>query len=41
MNAEVFWGGRLVGYLRNIVIDQPYYHGEWISTGDPDFEQVY
>jgi hypothetical protein len=41
MDAEVYWEGRLVGHLREIVIDQPYYHGVWTPTGDPVFEQAY
>jgi hypothetical protein len=41
MDAEVYWEGRLIGHLRNIVIDQPYYHGEWTPTGDPDFKRAY
>jgi len=41
MDAEVHWEGRLVGYLRDVTLDQPYYHGDWSSAGDPAFEQAY
>ncbi len=41
MDAEVYWNGRLVGYLRNLVIDQPHYHGDWSSCGDAGFERAY
>jgi hypothetical protein len=41
LDAEVYWEGRLVGYLRGIVIDQPLYRGAWIPTGDSEFEQAY
>jgi hypothetical protein len=27
MDAEVYWDGRLIGRLSNIVIEQPYYFG--------------
>jgi hypothetical protein len=37
----VYWDGRLVGHLRDIVLDQPYYHGAWTSTGDSDFERAF
>jgi hypothetical protein len=41
VDAEVYWEGRLVGYLRGVVVDQPYYHGEWESTWDPAFERAF
>jgi hypothetical protein len=41
MDAEVYWNGRLVGYLRDVRVDQPYYHGAWQSAGDPDFEREF
>ena len=41
MDAEVYWEGRLVGYLRGVVVDQPYYHGEWESAWDPAFERAF
>jgi hypothetical protein len=41
MDADVYWEGRLVGRLRNLVIDQPYYLGEWFPSGDVEFEQAY
>lgn len=37
MNAEVFWEGRPVGLLRNVVVDQPYYRGEWEPADTPEF----
>jgi hypothetical protein len=41
MDADVFWNGRLIGHLRNVVIDQPYYLGDWTSIQDPEFEQAF
>jgi hypothetical protein len=41
MDAEVYWHFRLVGYLRGVKVDQPYYHGEWIPVGDTEFEQEF
>src|SRR5262245_17026379 len=41
MDAEVYWDGRLVGHFRNIIIDQPYFHGNWFPSGDTDFERGY
>lgn len=41
MDAEVYWEGRLIGRLSNVVIDQPYYQGTWTPTGDPEFERAY
>ena len=41
MHAEVYWDGRLIGHLRHIVIDQPYYHGDWSPSGDAGFERAY
>jgi hypothetical protein len=41
MDAEVYWNGHLVGYLRDVRVDQPYYHGEWQSAGDPRFEREF
>jgi hypothetical protein len=41
MDAEVYWDGRLVGHLRDVMIDQPYYHGNWSPSGDTGFERAY
>ena len=41
MDAEVYWDGRLIGHLRNIVIDQPCYLGDWVPTGDAGFERAF
>ena len=41
MDAEVYWEGRLIGRLCNIVIDQPHYQGVWTPTGEPEFERAY
>jgi hypothetical protein len=38
VDAEVDWDGRFVGHLRNVVIDQPYYRGEWTPAGVPEFD---
>jgi hypothetical protein len=40
MDAEVFWEGRRVGVLRAVKVDQPYYHGEWVPSDDPEFAAV-
>ena len=37
MDAEVYWSGRQVGVLRNVVVDQPYYLGEWVPADVPEF----
>jgi hypothetical protein len=39
MDADVFWEDRLVGHLRDIMIDQPYYRAAWSSAGDQEFEK--
>lgn len=41
MDAEVYWNGNLIGHLRDIVIDQPYYLGNWTSTGNTEFTNAY
>jgi hypothetical protein len=41
VDGEVYWEGRLVGHLRDIVIDQPYYRGEWCPASDPAFERAF
>jgi hypothetical protein len=41
VDAEVYWDGRLIGHLRGVAVDQPYYHGAWVPAGDPGFEQAY
>jgi hypothetical protein len=41
MDAEVYWDGRLIGRFRNIVIEQPYYLGDWVSAGDAGFERAF
>ena len=41
MDADVYWDGRLIGHLRNIVIDQPYYRGDWAPAGDAGFERAF
>jgi hypothetical protein len=40
-DAHVYWDGRLIGLLRNIVIDQPYYHSDWFPSGDAESVQAY
>ena len=37
MDADVYWLGRHVGLLREVVADQPYYLGEWVPVDDPQF----
>ena len=37
MDAEVYWQDRIVGVLRGVRVDQPYYQGEWIPSDDPEF----
>jgi hypothetical protein len=37
MDAEVYWQDRRVGVLRGVRVDQPYYHGEWAPSDDPEF----
>jgi hypothetical protein len=37
MDAEVYWEGRRVGLLRDVVVDQPYYRGEWLPSDVPEF----
>jgi hypothetical protein len=41
MDAEVYWNGRLVGHLRGVRVDQPYYLGEWEPAGDAEFEREF
>jgi hypothetical protein len=41
MDAEVYWDGRLVGHLRGVRVDQPYYRGEWRPAGDPEFARAF
>jgi hypothetical protein len=41
MDAEVYWAGRLIGRLSNIVIEQPYYLGNWVPAEDLGFEQAF
>ena len=41
VDAEVYWEGRLVGHLRGVRVDQPYYHGQWQPAGDPEFERAF
>jgi hypothetical protein len=40
MDAEVFWQDRHVGMLRGVRVDQPYYHGAWVPSDDPEFAAV-
>jgi hypothetical protein len=41
VDAEVYWEGRLVGYLRHVAVDQPYYRGTWESVWDAAFERAF
>ena len=41
MDAEVYWNGRLVGFLRSVRVDQPYYHGQWQSAGEATFAREF
>jgi hypothetical protein len=41
MDAEVYWNDRLIGHLRDVTIDQPFYHGTWSPSGDAGFERAY
>jgi len=41
MDAEVYWNDRLVGYLRGVRVDQPYYLGEWQPANDSAFEREF
>jgi hypothetical protein len=41
MDAEVYWNDRLVGHLRGVRVDQPYYRCQWQSAGDLEFEREF
>jgi hypothetical protein len=41
VDAEVYWQDRLVGHLRDLTVDQPYYLGTWQPAWDTEFERAF
>lgn len=41
MDVEVYWEGRLVGWLLSSHLDQPFFVGEWRAAGDAEWVRTY